>query len=145
MTGPAALFALAAAAVALALQISSGLYDEHALALMSLATMAALIAAFWRRRQAALEDPMTAQAILGAGSAVGLACHLFTNPTFYADARAFQGGFRWLALIALVLLCAYLCPHLRASLIRARFLLLVACFALMGIAVIRASPKPRID
>ena len=145
MTGSAALFALAAAGVALALQISSGLYDEHALVLVSLATMAALIAAFWRRRQAALEDPMTAQAILGAGSAVGLACHLFTNPTFYADARAFQGGFRWLALIALVLLCAYLCPHLRASLIRARFLLLLACFALMGIAVIRASPKPRID
>ena len=97
MTGPAALFALAAAAVALALQISSGLYDEHALALVSLATIAALIAAFWWRRQAPPEDPATARAILGAGSAVGLACHLFTNPTFYADPRAFQGGFRWLA------------------------------------------------
>src|SRR5207245_1593396 len=145
VTGPAALFALAAAGVALALQISSGLYDEHALALVSLATMAALIAAFWRRRQAAPEDPRTAQAILGAGSAVGLACHLFTNPTFYADPRAFQGGFRWLALIALVLLSAYLSPHLRASLIRARFLLLLACFAVMVIAVIRASPLPRID
>ena len=145
MTGSAALFALAAAGVALALQISSGLYDEHALALVSLATMAALIAAFWRRRQAAPEDPGTTQAILGAGSAVGLACHLFTNPTFYADARAFQGGFRWFALIALVLLSAYLCPHLRASLNRARFLLLLTCFALMGIAVIRASPRPRID
>lgn len=145
MTGPAALFALAAAGVALALQISSGLYEEHALSLVSLATMAALIAAFWQRRQAPPEDPGTAQAILGAASAVGLACHLFTNPTFYADARAFQGGFRWFALIALVLLCAYLCPHLRASLIRARFLLLLACFALMGIALIRASPRPRID
>jgi len=55
VTGPAALFALAAAGVALALQISSGLYDEHALALVSLATMAALIAPFWRRRQAAQE------------------------------------------------------------------------------------------
>src|SRR5437016_11392250 len=86
----------------------------------------------------------SARAILGAGSAVGLACHLFSNPTFYADPRAFQGGFRWLALIALLLLSAYLCPHLRASLIRARFPLLLACFALMGIAVIRASPRPRI-
>ena len=49
MTGPAALFALAALAVALALQISSGTYDERALALVTLATIAALIGVVWRR------------------------------------------------------------------------------------------------
>jgi len=49
---------------------------------------------------------------------------LFTNPTLYGDARAFQGGFRWVALTALVVLATYLGVHLHASLIRARFLLL---------------------
>ena len=145
MTGPAAVLSLAALAIALALQISSGLYDERALALVTLATIAAVIAAVWRKRGAPPENPVAAQAVLGAGSAVGLACHLFTNPAFYADPRAFQGGFRWFALVALVVLSAYLCIHLRASLIRARFLLLLACFALMGIVLIRASPRPFID
>ena len=145
MTGPAAVLSLAALAIALALQISSGLYDERALALVTLATIAAVIAAVWRKRGAPPENPVAAQAVLGAGSAVGLACHLFTNPAFYADPRAFQGGFRWFALVALVVLSAYLCVHLRASLIRARFLLLLACFALMAIVLIRASPRPFID
>jgi glycosyl transferase family 87 len=145
VTGPAAVLALAAAAIALALQISSGIYDERALVLVTLATVAALIAAVWRKRGEPPDNLAAAQAVLGAGSAVGLACHLFTNPAFYADPRAFQGGFRWFALVALVVLSAYLCIHLRASLIRARFLLLLACFAMMGIVVIRASPKPFID
>ncbi|TMA74679.1 MAG: hypothetical protein E6J67_11030, partial [Deltaproteobacteria bacterium] len=83
MTGPAALFALAALAVALALQISSGTYDERALALVTLATIAALIGVVWRKRTAALENPVAAQAVLGAGCAAGLACHLFTTPTYY--------------------------------------------------------------
>ena len=145
MTGPAALFALAALAVALALQISSGTYDERALALVTLATIAALIGVVWRKRSAALENPVAAQAVLGAGCAAGLACHLFTTPTYYADPRAFQGGFRWFALISLVVLSAYLCIHLRASLVRARFLLLLLCFVFLGIVVLRASPRPWID
>ncbi|HMC33402.1 MAG TPA: hypothetical protein VKH65_03290, partial [Myxococcales bacterium] len=145
MTGPAALFALAALAIALALQISSGTYDERALALVTLATIAALIGVVWRKRSAALENPVAAQAVLGAGCAAGLACHLFTTPTYYADPRAFQGGFRWFALISLVVLSAYLCIHLRASLVRARFLLLLLCFLLLGIVVLRASPRPWID
>jgi len=145
VTGPAALFALAALAVALALQISSGTYDERALVLVTLATLATLIGAVWRRRGEVVESPIAAQAVLGAGCAAGLACHLFTTPTYYADPRAFQGGFRWFALLSLVVLSAYLCIHLRASLIRARFLLLLLCFALLGIVVIRASPRPRID
>src|SRR5438093_944115 len=81
----------------------------------------------------------------GAGCAAGLACHLFTTPTYYADPRAFQGGFRWFALISLVVLSAYLCIHLRASLVRARFLLLLLCFVFLGIVVLRASPRPWID
>jgi hypothetical protein len=146
VSGPSAVLALAAAAVALSLQISSGMYDERALVLVTLATAAAIIAVVWRRRGTAVpEVPLAAQAVLGGGCAAGLLCHLFLNPTFYGDARAFQGGFRWFALISLVILSAYLCIHLRASLIRARFLLLLACFAIMGVVVIRASPRPWVD
>src|SRR6267143_2643885 len=82
---------------------------------------------------------------MGAGCAVGLGCTLFTNPTLYGDARAFQGGFRWVALTALVVLATYLGVHLHASLIRARFLILLACYAVLAVVVIRASPKPWID
>jgi len=143
--GPAVLCALAAVVLALALQISSGMYDERALALATLAAALSVAAALWLRRGAPAETPLGAQAILGAGCAWGLACQFLGNPTFYADQRALQGGFRWLALTALLLLSAYLCVHLRASLIKARFLLLLACFAVMGIAIIRASPRPWVD
>jgi glycosyl transferase family 87 len=142
--GPAALLALAAVTIALALQISSGQYDPRAVALVTLATVAAVIGATWRKRVVPVREAVLPQALLGVGCAAGLACHLFTNPTFYADPRALQGGFRWLALIALAVLSAYLW-HLRPSLIRARFPLLLACFAAMGLLVIRASPKPWID
>ena len=145
MIRPATLLAAAAVAVALALQISSGMFDLRALALVTLATVAAIAASLWVRRGAPAISGGAAQAVLGGGVAVGLACHLFLNPTFYAEARAFQGGFRWFAVIALVVLSAYLCIHLRASLIRARFLLLLLCFAVMGIVVIRATPRPWID
>lgn len=142
--GPAVLCALAALTLALALQIGSGLYDERALALTGLGGAAAVIAALWLRRGAPAEPQFPAQVLLGGGCAFGLACHLWGSPAFYADPRALQ-GFRWLALTSLVLLSAYLCMHLRASLVRARFLLLLACFVLMGIAVLRASPRPWID
>jgi uncharacterized membrane protein len=143
--GPAVLCALAAVVLALALQISSGMYDERALALATLAAALSVAAALWLRRGAPAEAPLGAQAILGAGCAWGLACQFLGNPTFYGDPRALAGGFRWFALAALVLLSAYLCVHLRASLMRARFLLLLACFAVMGIAVLRASPSPWVD
>ena len=143
----AAVSALAAVAIAAALQISSGMYDARALALASLGVAGAVIAAIWRRRAApfpAAGNPILAQAILGGGAAAGLACHLFVNPTFYGD-MARLTGFRWFAMVGLVLLSAYLCLHLRASLVRARFLLLLACFAVMGVAILRASPRPWID
>jgi hypothetical protein len=143
--GPSLLCALAAVVLALALQISSGMYDERALALTTLSAALAVAAALWLRKGAPAEPGFAAQAILGAGCAFGLACQLFVNPTFYGDPRAFAGGFRWLALAALVLLSAYLCVHLRASLVRARFLLLLACFVAMGIAVLHASQRPWVD
>jgi len=143
--GPAAMAALAAAVIAIALQISSGMYDPRALALVTLAVALAVAAAVWQRRGAVAESPPLAQALLGGGCAWGLATLLFTNPTFYGDARALDRGVRWFAVAGLVVLSAYLCVHLRASLVRARFLLLLACFAVMGIAVIRASPRPWTD
>lgn len=148
--GPAALSAAAAVLLGLALQISSGMYDGRALLLMVAAALLALVAALWLRRAA---DPAPApqqgalvvQGIFGAGCAAGLFLHLTTNPTFYGDPRALAGGFRWFAALALLLLSAYLCVHLRGSLQRARFLLLLGVFALMGVAVLRASPRPWID
>jgi hypothetical protein len=143
--GPAVLCALAAVTLALALQISSGLYDERALALATLAGAVSIVAALWLRRGAPAEAPLSAQAVLGAGCAWGLSSQLLGNPTFYGDPRALAGGFLWFAMVALVLLSAYLCVHLRASLIKARFLLLLLTFGLMGIAVLRASPRPWVD
>src|SRR4051794_28365606 len=117
--GPAVLFALSAAALALALQISSGMYDERSVALAALAGAVAIAAALWLGKGAPPEPPATAQIVFGAGCAWGLACQFLGNPTFYGDERMLRGGFRWLALTALILLSAYLCVHLRASLIRA--------------------------
>lgn len=65
-------------------------------------------------------------AALGAAAAAELA--------FLAlDARR-PAGVHWLSLAALVALSAYLCLHLRASLIKARFILLLACFAAIALA-----------
>jgi len=133
--------ALAALAIAFALQISSSLYDPRALALMVLAMAGAAVAAFARDGDG---GALPVRSLLGAGAAAGLLFHVFADPTFYGD-RSKLAGFRWLAATSLVLLSAYLCIHLRATLIRARFLLLLACFLVMGIAVLRASPKPWID
>ena len=145
MIGPAALFAVAAVAIALALQISSGMYDRWALAVVSVAAAVAVVGAVWRKRRPGVGGLRLAEAVLGAGCAAGLICTLFATPTFHADPRAFQGAFRGLVLTALAVLSAYLYLHLRASLIRARFLILLACFAAMAVVVIRASPKPWID
>lgn len=144
--GPAVQCALAAVTLALALQISSGMFDERALALATLAGAVSVAAALWLRRGASPpEPPLGGQAILAAGCAWGLACQFLGNPTFYADPRALAGGFRWLALAGLVLLSGYLGLHLPAALARARFLLLLVCFAVMGVAIVRASPRPWVD
>ena len=139
LAGPAAGCALAAGAIAAALQISNGTYDGRALALLTAAAAAAICCALCDEK--APERARAPQVVLGAGCAAGLLLHVFANPAFYADPRALA-GFRWLAATALVLLSAYLCLHLRASLVRLRFLLLLACFAVMGVALLRASPRP---
>lgn len=112
--------AVAALAVALALQISGGASDTRALPLLAVAAALALAAVVWRRRGSA-----AASVVLGAGCAAELAWDLFTSST------------TWLSIASLVLLSAYLCLHLRASLMRARFLLLLVCFLVMGAAVLR--------
>jgi hypothetical protein len=73
-----------------------------------------------------------AQIVLGAGLAGALAMHLLFPPVELPFARL--AGYRGFAILGLVLASAYLCLHLRASLQRARFLLLVACFVVLALA-----------
>ncbi|MFN2549056.1 MAG: hypothetical protein ABR567_16670 [Myxococcales bacterium] len=148
---PAVFCAVAAVLIGAALQLSSGMYDARALALVTAATLLAVAAAFgdtrWGHSIGTLirdTRKRVSPFILGAACAGGLVVHFFFNPTFYGDPRKLE-SFHWFAVVGLVLLSAYLCLHLRASFIRARFLLLLACFAMMGIAVLRASPRPWID
>ena len=87
-----------------------------------------LAAAVVRRR-----DPLLpAQIVLGAGLAGALAMHFFFPPAELPFPRL--AGYRGFAVMGLVLASAYLCLHLRASLQRARFLLLVACFVVLALA-----------
>ena len=87
-----------------------------------------LAAAAVRRR-----DPLLpAQIVLGAGLAGALAMHFFFPPAELPFPRL--AGYRGFAVMGLVLASAYLCLHLRASLQRARFLLLVACFVVLALA-----------
>ena len=162
-TAPGFLCALAAVLLGWALQRSSGMFEPWALALATLTAALAILAAIRGRllegkrvlggltqarvqpaALAAEPRPLVTQLLLGIGILSGLYCHLFESPTFYADPRRL-GSFHPLALFALVIVSAYLCLHLRASLRRARFWLLLAVFALMGIAIIRASQEPHID
>ena len=147
--------ALAALTLGLALQISNGHWDRRALALVVTAAILAAIAVFMPftgssaaagQDRAAAPDPgaRAARALLGVGAAIGILFHAFAAPALYADPRALA-GFHWLAATAAVAVSAYLCLHLRASLVRARFVLLLVCFVAMGAAVVRASPRPAID
>jgi hypothetical protein len=134
------LSAAAATLLAVALQISSGLFDPTALVFVTLGTGIAILAALQR----ASGDESWAQLALGVGLLHGLICQIFVVPTFYADPRALQ-GFHALAILATVFVSAYLCVHLRASLQRLRFAGSLALFAAMGVAVLHASPAPHID
>jgi hypothetical protein len=142
-----ALCAVAAVLLGGALQISDGTFDPAAL---TLATAAAGLAAFAARRGRIADSgpegrlqPLV-QVVLGCGVVLGVGCTLLARPTSEAPARSL-GGVRALALSALVLVLAYLCIHLRASLLRVRFAALVAIFVAMGIAAVRLSPHPWID
>ena len=140
MRRPALFCAIGAVAMAIALQRSSGMFELPALLLATFAAICALAALGAKPER----NLFWVQSVLGAGFLYGIYCHLFESPGFYAN-PAMLGGFRGLALVALLTGSAYLCVHLRASLQKARFLLLLLVFALMGVAMIRASPGPRID
>lgn len=87
------------------------------------------LAAIALRRRGPL---LPAQIVLGAGLAGALAMHFFFPPAELPFARL--AGYRGFAVMGLVLAAAYLCLHLRASLQRARFLLVVACFVVLALA-----------
>ena len=148
LRAPAFLCALGAVSMAVALQLSSGMFDPAALALAAL-TSALAIAAVVLPAQLpsaprAGPDASAVQVLLGAGFLHGIWCHVFLVPTFYADPRR-MGGFRGLALLSLLVGSAYLCVHLRASLQRLRLLGFLACFLAMGAIIIHLSNGPRID
>ena len=147
-------FLCAAAALILgcALQISNGHFQPVALALVTCAAALAVWAALRGREESAPRQAASREArlrigtwwLLGGGAAFGLSCNLFTTPGDSLDPRQLT-GISWLSMLGLVVLAAYLCMHLRASLVRARFAALVVLFAALAVAVIHASPNPWID
>jgi hypothetical protein len=119
------LVALAAVWLAAALHL---LRDPCSSAALLPALVLGLGAAALRRRGSLLP----AQVVLGAGAAGALVMHFLFPPAELPFARL--AGYRGFAVMGLVLASAYLCLHLRASLQRARFLLLVACFVVLALA-----------
>jgi len=119
------LLALAAVWLAAALHL---LRDPCSTAALLPALVLGLGAAAWRRR----DSPLPAQVALGAGLAGALLMHFFFPPAELPFPRL--AGYRGFAVMGLVLASAYLCLHLRASLQRARFVLLVACFVVLALA-----------
>ena len=148
------LCAAAALILGCALQISNGHFQPVALALATCAGALAVWAALRGRGEAGPAASHSAArgarlrlatwCLLGFGAAFGLACNLFTTPGDSLDPRRLP-GIAWLSALALVVLSAYLCSHLRASLVRARFGALVLLFAVLALAVVSASPQPWID
>jgi len=119
------LLALAAVWLAAALHL---LRDPCSSAALLPALVLGLGAAAWRRR----DSPLPAQVALGAGLAGALVMHFLFPPAELPFPRL--AGYRGFAVMGLVLASAYLCLHLRASLQRARFVLLVACFVVLALA-----------
>jgi hypothetical protein len=79
---------------------------------------------------------LATRTILGAIAAAALAWSALQPPADLPLGRA--AGYRALSAFALFFLSAYLCGHLRASFRKARFLVLLACFAVLALA--RALP-----
>jgi len=119
------LVALAAVWLAAALHL---LRDPCSPVALAPALALGLAAVALRRRGPVLP----AEIVLGAGLAGALVMHFLFPPAELPFARL--AGYRGFAVMGLVLAAAYLCLHLRASLQRARFLLLVACFVVLALA-----------
>ncbi len=119
------LLALAAVGLAAALHL---LRDPCSTAARAPALVLGLGAAALRR----WGSPLPAQIALGAGLAGALLMHFFFPPAELPFPRL--AGYRGFAVMGLLLASAYLCLHLRSSLQRARFVLLVACFVVLALA-----------
>ena len=87
-----------------------------------------VVAAIVRQRG----DRLSARIVLGAALTGAVVMHFVFPPPELPFARL--AGYRAFAVMGLVLASAYLCLHLRASLRRARFLLLIACFVMLAMA-----------
>src|SRR5262249_31495183 len=109
---PALFCAVAAVLIGAALQLSSGMYDERALLLVTdasaLAVAAAVLGTLPGDSSAKVSPGAVPKIVLGAACAGSLAVHFHFNPTFYGDPRKLE-SFHWFAVVGLVLLSAYLC------------------------------------
>jgi hypothetical protein len=78
-------------------------------------------------------EPLLApRLVFGLGLLRGLSWLLFEQTLVFGERLA---GFRGLALTAVIVGAAYLCVHLRASLEKARFWVLLVLFAVLGVAM----------
>jgi hypothetical protein len=127
------LFLCAAGAVLLSLAMPGACGPADRVLLVAAAACALLAALFGADAQ---ESALPAQLAFGAAFLHGLYWLAFEQP--------WEVSLQALALLALVVGSAYLCVHLRASLQKARFWILVVLFAVMAAAVLlRAPAHPR--
>jgi hypothetical protein len=121
--------ALLCAVAAVWLGAAVHLFREPCSALaLAPAVVIGIVAAIVRQRG----TRVSTEILLGAALAGALLMHFLFPPPELPFARL--AGYRAFAVMGLVLASAYLCLHLRASLRRARFLLLVACFVVLAMA-----------
>ena len=142
------LASLAAVAVASALGRSHGFLDPIALALVTLATGATIIAIFTARTTTdAPAEPHHGRwpiRILGFGVALSLAYDAVMPPGYFVRLDALS-AFHPVLLFVSVLVASYALRRPPVILERLRFPLLVAATAALGAMVIKASPRPHID
>jgi hypothetical protein len=119
--------------------VSYGFYNPLALALVVAAAVVSIAACL--RDGAA--PPWNGRHLLVAALVASCAWHVAMAPGWYVVPRT-PGGFRALAVVALIAAASYAIP-VPASLRKWRFALLTTCFVGMASAVVVASPLPRID
>jgi len=138
------LAAAAATTLALALAVSSGVYDPLALVLVSAAGGAALTAALLVRRGGPYAETRAAVAILAVGIGASLV-HAALFPPGVAFDRAARGLSRPLLGVVAGLLLSYMWRGMPRWAARGRFPALVALATGLGAMVILAAPAPGID